>query len=127
MIGLRVLCLALGYLFGCFQTAYILGRMKGIDIREYGSGNAGTTNAIRVLGTRAGLIVFAGDMLKSLIALLLVGALFGKSHPEAVYLLKSWAFLGRQGRSCYGRICVRLSLELHSQFHPAVLCPLSDH
>ena len=52
MFGLRVLCLALGYLFGCFQTAYILGRMKGIDIREYGSGNAGTTNAIRVLGTK---------------------------------------------------------------------------
>ena len=94
MFGLRILCLALGYLFGCFQTAYILGRMKGIDIREYGSGNAGTTNAIRVLGTKAGLLVFVGDMLKSLIALLLVGALFGKSHPEAVYLLKSWAFLG---------------------------------
>ena len=94
MFGLRILCLALGYLFGCFQTAYILGRMKGIDIREYGSGNAGTTNAIRVLGTKAGLLVFAGDMLKCLIALLLVGALFGKCHPEAVYLLKSWAFMG---------------------------------
>ena len=149
MFGLRILCLALGYLFGCFQTAYILGRMKGIDIREYGSGNAGTTNAIRVLGTKAGLLVFAGDMLKCLIALLLVGALFGKSHPEAVYLLKSWAFMGvvlghdfpfymnfKGGkgvavmaglRSCHGRICVRLSLELHPQFHPAVLCPLSDH
>ena len=94
MIGLRILCLAIGYLFGNFQTAYILGKMKGIDIREYGSGNAGTTNAIRVLGTKAGLIVFAGDMLKSLFALILVGLLFGKSHPESVYLLKSWAFMG---------------------------------
>ena len=94
MIGLRFLCLAIGYLFGNFQTAYILGKLKGIDIREYGSGNAGTTNAIRVLGTKAGLLVFAGDMLKSLIALLLVGAIFGKSHPESVYLLKSWAFMG---------------------------------
>ena len=45
MIGLRFLCLAIGYLFGNFQTAYILGKLKGIDIREYGSGNAGTTNA----------------------------------------------------------------------------------
>ena len=94
MIGLRILCLILGYLFGNLQTAYILGKMNGIDIREYGSGNAGTTNAIRVLGTKAGLIVFAGDMLKSLIALLLVGVIFGKSHPEAVYLLKSWTFMG---------------------------------
>ena len=150
MIGLRILCLILGYLFGNFQTAYILGKMNGIDIREYGSGNAGTTNAIRVLGTKAGLIVFAGDMLKSLIALLLVGAIFGKSHPEAVYLLKSWTFMGVVlghdypfymnfkggkgvavmagfGRSSHGRIRVRLSLELHSQLHPAVLCPLSDH
>jgi len=94
MIGLRILCLVIGYAFGNFQTAYILGKMKGIDIREYGSGNAGTTNAIRVLGTKAGLTVFIGDMLKSLIALLLVGALFGKSHPEAVLLLKSWTFMG---------------------------------
>lgn len=94
MIGLRILCLAIGYLFGNFQTAYILGKMKGIDIREYGSGNAGTTNAIRVLGTKAGLTVFVGDMLKSLFALILVGLLFGKSHPESVYLLKSWAFMG---------------------------------
>lgn len=83
-----------GYLFGNIQTAYILGKMKGIDIRDYGSGNSGTTNAMRVLGTKAGLTVFAGDMLKSLILLLLVGAVFGKSHPETVYLLKSWAMLG---------------------------------
>ena len=94
MIRLRILCLVIGYAFGNFQTAYILGKMNGIDIREYGSGNAGTTNAIRVLGTKAGLTVFIGDMLKSLIALLLVGALFGKSHPESVLLLKSWAFMG---------------------------------
>lgn len=94
MIGLRILCLAIGYLFGNFQTAYLLGRTKGIDIRNFGSGNAGMTNAMRVMGTKAGLTVFAGDLLKSLIALLLTGALFGGSHPDAVYLLKSWTFAG---------------------------------
>lgn len=94
LIVLRFVCLAIGYVFGLFQTAYILGRSKGIDIRDHGSGNAGTTNAMRILGTKAGLIVFFGDMLKSLLAILLVGALFGKSHPEAVYLLKTWAFAG---------------------------------
>ncbi len=93
-MGLRILCLAIGYLFGAFQTAYILGKRKGIDIRDYGSGNSGTTNAMRVLGTKAGLTVFFGDLLKCLILLLLVGALFGKSHPELVFVLKSWAFLG---------------------------------
>ena len=50
----RLACLAIGYLFGIFQTAYIYGRINGIDIREYGSGNAGTTNALRVLGKRQG-------------------------------------------------------------------------
>ena len=94
LLVLRFVCLVIGYAFGIFQTAYILGRSKGIDIREYGSGNAGTTNAMRILGTKAGLIVFLGDMIKSLLALLLVGFLFGKSHPEAVYLLKTWTFAG---------------------------------
>ena len=94
LIVLRFVCLAIGYAFGLFQTAYILGKSKGIDIREHGSGNAGTTNAMRILGTKAGLTVFLGDMLKSLFALLLVGLLFGHSHPEAVYLLKVWTFAG---------------------------------
>ncbi len=94
LLVLRFVCLVIGYVFGIFQTAYILGRSKGIDIREYGSGNAGTTNAMRILGTKAGLIVFLGDMIKSLLALLLVGFLFGKSHPEAIYLLKTWTFAG---------------------------------
>ena len=91
---LRIICLAIGYAFGLFQTAYILGKSKGIDIREHGSGNAGTTNAMRILGPKAGLTVFLGDMLKSLLAILLVGFLFGKSHPEAIYLLKVWTFAG---------------------------------
>lgn len=94
LIVLRFVCLAIGYAFGLFQTAYIIGKSKGIDIREHGSGNAGTTNAMRILGTRAGLTVFLGDMLKSLFALLLVGFLFGHSHPEAVCLLKVWTFAG---------------------------------
>ena len=40
----RIGCLAIGYLFGLFQTSYIYGKAHGIDIRNYGSGNAGTTN-----------------------------------------------------------------------------------
>lgn len=43
MILARVICLVAGYAFGLLQTSYIYGRMKGIDIREHGSGNAGTT------------------------------------------------------------------------------------
>ena len=83
----RVICLLIGYVFGLFQTAYFYGKAKGIDIRKYGSGNAGTTNALRVLGTKAGLIVFAGDCLKCIIAVCITRALFSTGHPENIYLL----------------------------------------
>jgi glycerol-3-phosphate acyltransferase PlsY len=90
----RVICLSIGYLFGLFQTAYIYGKIHGIDIRQYGSGNAGTTNTLRVLGTKAGLIVFAGDVLKCVFAVVICSALFGKSHPDMVYLFKIYAAAG---------------------------------
>ncbi len=90
----RVLCLAIGYLFGLFQTAYIYGKLHGIDIRNYGSGNAGTTNTLRVLGTKAGLIVLFGDIMKCILAVVITGLLFDKSHPEMLYLLKMYAAAG---------------------------------
>lgn len=83
----RIICLVIGYVFGLFQTAYFYGKAHGIDIRQHGSGNSGTTNALRVLGTKAGLIVFAGDCLKCIAAVWLVRLLFGRSHPEMIYLL----------------------------------------
>lgn len=64
----RILCLMLGYAFGLFQTGYIYGELHHIDIRQYGSGNSGATNTLRVLGKKAGLIVFLGDFLKTVIA-----------------------------------------------------------
>lgn len=93
-IGLRILCLAIGYGFGLFQTAYLMGRRSGIDIRNYGSGNAGTTNMMRVKGTKAGITVFFGDTLKCFCAVWLVWILFHASHPGLVYLLKTYAFAG---------------------------------
>ncbi len=90
----RILCLAIGYGFGLFQTAYIYGKMHGIDIRQHGSGNAGTTNTLRVLGTKAGLIVFAGDVLKCVCAIVACSLLFGKNHPDMIYLLKLYAAAG---------------------------------
>ena len=90
----RILCLAIGYVFGLFQTAYIYGKMHGIDIRQHGSGNAGTTNTLRVLGTKAGLIIFAGDVLKCVCAIVACSLLFGKNHPDMIYLLKLYAAAG---------------------------------
>lgn len=84
---IRLLCLAIGYVFGLFQTAYFYGKSKGIDIREHGSGNAGTTNALRVLGRKAGLIVFAGDCIKCILAVVLIRILFGETYGDSIYLL----------------------------------------
>ena len=84
----RLLCLAVGYIFGLFQTGFIYGRSHGIDIRNYGSGNSGTTNALRVLGVKAGLIVFIGDFLKTVIPCLIARYLLGGQEGMGyVYML----------------------------------------
>ena len=93
MIIRIILCLGLGYLFGCFSTGYIIGKMKKVDIRNYGSGNSGTTNALRTLGAKAGVITLVGDMLKAILPILLIRYLFfiGVSY---VQLLTLYAGLG---------------------------------
>ncbi|MBQ6469613.1 MAG: glycerol-3-phosphate 1-O-acyltransferase PlsY [Lachnospiraceae bacterium] len=90
----RLVCIVIGYLFGLFQTAYFYGRYKGIDIRKVGSGNAGTTNALRAFGTGAGVLVFAGDCLKCLLAVLVVRAVIGKMNPDLQYLAGIYAAFG---------------------------------
>nr|MBU1328904.1 glycerol-3-phosphate 1-O-acyltransferase PlsY [Candidatus Omnitrophota bacterium] len=57
------------YVIGSIPTAYIFGKvLKGIDIREYGSGNAGATNVFRVIGKTPGMIVLIIDIIKGYIA-----------------------------------------------------------
>ena len=90
----RVICLIIGYVFGLFQTAYFYGKAHGIDIRQHGSGNAGTTNTLRVLGTKAGLIVLAGDCLKCMAAVWIVRFTFGRIYPDMIYLLSLYAGAG---------------------------------
>lgn len=64
----------ISYLIGSIPTAYILGRLlKGIDIRKFGSGNVGATNALRVLGKPAGITVLVLDILKGFIVVSFLG------------------------------------------------------
>ena len=90
----RVICLLMGYVFGLFQTAFFYGKTKGIDIRQHGSGNSGTTNALRVLGTKAGIIVFLGDCLKCIFVVIATRLIFGESHPDTIYLLCMYSAAG---------------------------------
>ena len=94
MVAARIVCVLIGYVFGLFQTAYFYGKAHGIDIRQHGSGNAGTTNTLRVLGTKAGLIVFAGDCLKCMVAVFLVKLIFKNFYPESIYLLALYTGMG---------------------------------
>ncbi len=88
----RLICLAIGYLFGLIQTGYIYGKLNKIDIRNHGSGNAGTTNALRTLGWKAGAITFLGDCLKCVLAVWVARLVF--SNTDHVELLAIYAGLG---------------------------------
>ncbi|MCA9735754.1 MAG: glycerol-3-phosphate 1-O-acyltransferase PlsY [Deferribacteres bacterium] len=64
-----IVIIVVGYLVGSFPTAIITGKLlKGIDIREHGSGNAGGTNVFRVLGKGPGIFVMAFDIFKGIVA-----------------------------------------------------------
>jgi len=54
----------ISYLAGSIPSAYIAGRLRGVDLRKRGSGNLGATNVVRVLGAKTGGVVFIADVLK---------------------------------------------------------------
>lgn len=90
----RVICLVIGYVFGLFQTGYIYGRLNSIDIREYGSGNAGTTNVLRTLGKKAGIITYLGDALKAVFCTVVIHFIFGNNNPGMEFVLVLYSGLG---------------------------------
>ena len=90
---LRILLLIIGYFIGNIETGYIFGKLNKMDIRNYGSGNAGATNTLRVLGPKAGLIVFFGDFCKSLIPCLVVRYIF-KDNVSLSYVYMLYIGLG---------------------------------
>lgn len=93
-MGVRIGCLLIGYAFGLIQTSYFISKAHGFDIRDYGSGNAGTTNMVRTMGTKWGLATFAVDFLKAVLAVWVAMAIFGKTHPDIIPLIKMYAACG---------------------------------
>jgi len=77
--------LTVSYIIGSIPTSLMAGKMlKGIDIRNFGSGNAGGTNAFRVLGWKAGFTVTLIDIVKGVVAAVSVVAFF-RNHPIDVF------------------------------------------
>ncbi len=70
------------YLIGSIPSGLVMGRLKHIDVREYGSGNIGTTNVLRTLGARYGAIVLVADVLKGVIAVIMARYVVGSAMCE---------------------------------------------
>jgi acyl phosphate:glycerol-3-phosphate acyltransferase len=98
----------IGYVIGSFPTGYLVGRMRGLDVRHLGSGNIGATNLTRILGKQYGYPVFLIDFLKGLVAVLLAK---GIAH---------WCDLGPIARDCSTAVGGIMSVIGHS--YPVWLC-----
>lgn len=92
-----VLTAAGAYLMGSLPTGYLVAQAKGVDLRTVGSGNIGATNAFRVLGPAAGLVVLAVDGLKGFAACFWLSALVAQwlqMPPGAINTLRIVAAMG---------------------------------
>lgn len=90
----RLICMLIGYCIGCIESAHVVGKLWRVDLRQHGSGNLGTTNALRVLGKKAGAMVFIGDIMKSVIAFLICRAIFKDNATVAGLFGSVGAVLG---------------------------------
>ena len=95
-----IIVFLVSYAIGNINPAIIFGRMNHIDIRKEGSGNAGMTNTIRVLGLGWGIGVFVVDVLKAYIAVRLSYMVSG-GNPDARFILGMCAFSGVVLGHCY--------------------------
>lgn len=89
-MGNYVIVLIIGYLFGCFQTSYILGKLiKKTDIRTLGNGNAGASNTVVVFGWKYGVAVGLLDIGKAVLSIIVVRFLFKTilTHSDISFFL----------------------------------------
>jgi glycerol-3-phosphate acyltransferase PlsY len=90
----ELLLITLAYLIGSIPTAvWVSKNFFGIDIRDYGSGNAGATNTYRVLGSKWGTYVMAADMIKAVVAVKLA-FLLPETQENELYLINLQLGLG---------------------------------
>lgn len=75
----------IGYCLGCLDAAWIIGFMKGVDIKQAGNKNAGASNAVMTMGLKAGVMTATWDILKSVLAYMMMANLF--QAPRAICIL----------------------------------------
>ena len=117
-----ILCILFGYVIGCINPSYIIGRIKGIDIRKTGSGNAGASNALITMGKK--IAIFSGlfDIAKATAAYLLAPLIFRDvvlaseiagvacilGHMFPFYM----KFKGGKGLACLGGVLIAIDWRL---------------
>jgi len=84
--------IAISYLLGSFPSSYLVGRLRGIDVRQWGSGSLGGTNVLRSVGPWAAILAVLGDVAKGALAVFVARALVGS--PSAEVLAGLAAILG---------------------------------
>jgi len=113
-----VLCMIVPYLLGSINPAIIISKLLyRDDVRQHGSGNAGSTNMLRTYGTKAGALTFICDMLKTVIAMVIGRLLLGEigmslsgffagfGHMFPIY----YKFKGGKGVACYATVALMIS------------------
>ena len=115
-------CILLGYLIGGINPAYIVGKLKGFDIRKRGSGNAGASNAVIVMGKKAGAISAVFDIFKAFFVATLAAELFGEVVYSKILAGVSciighifpafMGFRGGKGLACLGGVILAYNWRL---------------
>ena len=80
---MHIFIIVCAYLIGSIPFGFVIGKMKGVDIRQYGSGNIGTSNVARILGKKSAIATLLGDGLKGLIPVV-IAQLIGLSETWIV-------------------------------------------
>ena len=116
------MCALMGYLFGNINAAYIISRLRGFDIRDKGSGNAGASNVIITIGKKAGFITAVFDITKAAVASVVAANLFPRLRYAQILggsacilghifpiLMK---FHGGKGLACLGGMILSYNPEI---------------
>ncbi|MCR8634447.1 glycerol-3-phosphate 1-O-acyltransferase PlsY [Paenibacillus radicis (ex Xue et al. 2023)] len=129
-----VISILVGYLLGSISFSFLAGKLlKGIDIRNHGSGNAGATNTLRVLGVGPGVTVLLLDAIKGVIAVLL-GYWLGDGSALLLVLCGVAAIAGhnwpiyfgfRGGKGIATTIGVMLTLAPLPALYAGIVCILA--
>lgn len=126
-----VLCAAVGYLLGCINTAFIIGKLRGFDIRKAGTGNAGASNAAVTMGFKTAVFVAVCDILKAALAYIICKKLFPDTECAGVigavgailgHMYPVWmGFKGGKGLACFMGMILAMSWKMFLVFGAAVV------